>query len=126
MMLSVSSISRLHSCHRILAVSILSVCFHTGYGLKADVWSFGVLLWEMVVPNPVANRFVGVPAVRYCRELAAGVRLELPAETDAEYIALVRQCWQWKPEDRPSAAELQAALASIMLRLEGDTAAALS
>jgi hypothetical protein len=76
------------------------------------------VLWELVVPNPVANRFVGVPAVRYCRELADGVRLELPPETDPLYAQLAQSCWQWKPADRPTAQQIVDKLHETILRLE--------
>lgn len=85
-----------------------------GYGLKADIWSMGVILWELAVPNPLANRFVGMPSVRYCRELERGERLAFPPETDGEYAALARACWAWKPSDRPDAAAIVEALAGII------------
>lgn len=75
-------------------------------------------MWELVVPNPVANRFVGVPAVKYCRELGAGVRLELPPETDEQYASMTRACWQWSPADRPTAQQIVDTLQAIITRLE--------
>ena len=70
------------------------------------------------------RRFVGVPAVRYCRELAAGVRLDLPQDTDAQYSALARACWGWLPHCRPTAQQLVDGLAAVIDRLSGATGAA--
>lgn len=92
----------------------------SGYGQKADIWSIGVLLWELVVPNPVANRFIGVPTVRYCRDLSAGVRLDVPSDTDAEYAALAKSCWEWLPSHRPTADVIADKLAVIIDRVKAE------
>ena len=98
--------------------------WRTGYGVKADVWSFGVLLWELIVNNPAANRFVGVPTVKYCRELATGARLDIPVDGDAEYTALTRDCWAWAPAARPSSAKCVETLQCIIDRLRKEAAGA--
>lgn len=85
-----------------------------GYGMPADVFSLGVLLWELFAPDPRANPFVGMPAVKYCRELERGKRLELPDTVHGDYRAVVSACWSWMPADRPSVAHVCGVLEHII------------
>ncbi|XP_020106040.1 serine/threonine-protein kinase HT1-like isoform X2 [Ananas comosus] len=72
---------------------------HKQYGRKVDVYSFGLLLWEMVagtIPyeemNPIQAAFAVVDK---------NLRPEIPAECPAPLQALIEQCWALHPEKRP-------------------------
>ncbi|POG64962.1 kinase-like domain-containing protein [Rhizophagus irregularis DAOM 181602=DAOM 197198] len=63
------------------------------YTKAADIYSFGILMWEMTS---------GVPAFHICK----GDRPEIIEGTIPEYIELMKRCWDNDPEKRPTANEL--------------------
>lgn len=74
------------------------------YTSACDVYSYGVLLWEVVtheepwknVPPMRINAMVGV----------RGERLPIPVNAPAQYAALMRACWQQEPSARPTFTEI--------------------
>uniref|UniRef100_V5G1V4 Platelet-derived growth factor receptor alpha n=1 Tax=Anoplophora glabripennis TaxID=217634 RepID=V5G1V4_ANOGL len=71
---------------------------------KSDVWSFGVVLWEIgtlgAFPYEHTHDFFVLP------ELKKGKRLERPKICTDELYALMLRCWSEKPEDRPTFGDL--------------------
>lgn len=72
---------------------------HTPYGRKVDVYSFGLLLWEMLtgaIPyedmTPVQAAFAVV---------SKNLRPVLPAGCPEAMRVLIEQCWSTLPEKRP-------------------------
>lgn len=107
-----------------------------GFGLPADVWSFGVVVWECFGdhhrPSPFSvggglwrgggNPFAGVPTEDYLAALAAGRRWGLdldddgtlaPGQAPEELRDLAAQCWGLDPAARPPMAALAARLAAL-------------
>ncbi len=66
----------------------------------SDVWSYGILLWEMANPNEIPyemydnNQF----AIKICQKETLDIPLDYPETVKEIMIA----CWQYKPEKRPS------------------------
>eukprot|EP00048_Salpingoeca_helianthica_P010967 m.157349 g.157349 ORF g.157349 m.157349 type:complete len:1002 (+) comp15164_c0_seq1:353-3358(+) len=82
------------------------------YGAAADVYSYGILLWEIASQTApwadVADAFLG----NQLRELIeAGQRPGIEAAWPADFVAVMRQCWATSPSDRPSFAHISAKLA---------------
>ena len=76
---------------------------------KADVYSFGIILWEMVSQQDLATAWEqaahGRPALAVVipRWAAQGVRPAIPSRgCEAHWQYVIEQCWQTQPEDRPS------------------------
>ncbi|XP_070378441.1 leukocyte tyrosine kinase receptor-like isoform X1 [Dermacentor albipictus] len=67
---------------------------------KTDVWSFGVLLWEVMsmgyMPYP------GRGNQEVMQLVTSGGRLEPPANCPGPVYHVMTQCWHATPEERPS------------------------
>lgn len=71
---------------------------------SSDVWSFGILLYEMVTLGDPP--FAEVLATDLLQHLQRGKHLKKPANCSNSLFALIRSCCQWSPQQRPSMAEL--------------------
>ncbi|XP_012542287.1 proto-oncogene tyrosine-protein kinase receptor Ret [Monomorium pharaonis] len=74
------------------------------YTSKSDVWSFGVLLWELVTLG--ASPYPGVDVHNLYNLLKAGYRMEKPANCSQQLYKLMVSCWHQEPSMRPSFKEL--------------------
>ncbi|XP_027125115.2 probable serine/threonine-protein kinase SIS8 isoform X1 [Coffea arabica] len=75
---------------------------------KCDVYSFGVILWELCTmqqPWGGMNPMQVVGAVGFQHR-----RLDIPEDIDPAIAAIIHRCWQTDPKLRPSFTEIMAAL----------------
>uniref|UniRef100_A0A8C4EEW2 non-specific protein-tyrosine kinase n=1 Tax=Dicentrarchus labrax TaxID=13489 RepID=A0A8C4EEW2_DICLA len=74
------------------------------FSSKSDVWSFGVLMWEVYNEGrlPYENR----TNAEVVESLSSGLRLLKPRLAPDSVHLLMEWCWKEKPEDRPSFALL--------------------
>nr|XP_046262891.1 tyrosine-protein kinase ITK/TSK [Scatophagus argus] len=81
------------------------------FSSKSDIWSFGVLMWEVYNEGrlPYENR----TNTEVVESLNSGLRLLKPRLAPDAVHLLMEWCWKEKPEDRPSFALLLHELASI-------------
>ncbi|XP_031713551.1 tyrosine-protein kinase ITK/TSK isoform X2 [Anarrhichthys ocellatus] len=81
------------------------------FSSKSDVWSFGVLMWEVYNEGrlPYENRSNG----EVVESLNKGLRLLKPRLAPDAIHLLMEWCWKEKPEDRPSFTLLLHELASL-------------
>ena len=79
------------------------------YSKKTDVWSFAVVLYEIwtlgMIPYCVVSDDADV-----ARRVMDGERLERPDNCPDLVNAMMQNCWNSAPKDRPSMTELQTAL----------------
>ncbi|XP_022800130.1 tyrosine-protein kinase receptor Tie-1-like [Stylophora pistillata] len=79
----------------------------------SDVWSFGVVLWEIVTLGK--RPYAGVTGiVELYTTLLDGFRLEKPPHCSEIMYDIMLQCWQETPEDRPTFKDLHSKLHSIL------------
>ncbi|XP_022109080.1 fibroblast growth factor receptor 3-like [Acanthaster planci] len=70
------------------------------YTTESDVWSFGVLLWEIITLG--ARPYPMMTAQAAVRQLQKGYRMPKPQHCSNELYAMMCSCWQKIPQDRPT------------------------
>ncbi|XP_034104858.1 fibroblast growth factor receptor homolog 2 [Drosophila albomicans] len=75
------------------------------YDSQTDVWSYGVLLWEIMTygEQPYPNIMSAEELYSY---LITGQRMEKPAMCTLNIYLVMRQCWNFESSVRPTFAEL--------------------
>ncbi|XP_072049438.1 uncharacterized protein [Amphiura filiformis] len=75
------------------------------YSSKSDVWSYGVLLWELVTIG--SQPYPGMTNGQVISELKKGYRLPKPEHCSEEIYDIMRKCWQENPDERPTFMQIQ-------------------
>lgn len=78
------------------------------YTTKSDVWSFGILLWEIVSLG--GTPYCGMTCAELYEKLPQGYRMEKPKNCDDEVYELMRQCWRDRPYERPPFSQISVQL----------------
>ncbi|XP_070564187.1 insulin-like growth factor 1 receptor [Ptychodera flava] len=77
------------------------------YSYKSDIWSYGVLLWEMATlgdtPYP---EFQPLDSDFLTRQLCTGYRMPKPCHCTDDIYGMMRHCCKNDPEERPEAVGL--------------------
>ncbi|XP_006812440.1 tyrosine-protein kinase CSK-like [Saccoglossus kowalevskii] len=74
------------------------------FSTKSDVWSYGILLWELYsfgrVPYP------RVPLTDVVAHVERGYRMEAPEGCPDQIYRIMMKCWDLDPKQRPSFSEI--------------------
>jgi len=75
------------------------------YDSQSDVWSYGVLLWEIMTygEQPYPNIMSAEELYSY---LITGQRMEKPSMCTLNIYLVMRQCWNFESSARPTFTEL--------------------
>ncbi|KAK3140006.1 hypothetical protein QOZ80_5AG0393980 [Eleusine coracana subsp. coracana] len=71
---------------------------------KSDVYSYGVILWELVtqkIPWENLNSMQVIGAVGFMNQ-----RLDIPSDVDPQWTSVILSCWESDPQRRPTFQEL--------------------
>lgn len=94
---------------------------HQPYDSKADVYSFALVLWELMTSKIPYNTMTPLQAAVGVRQ---GLRPQIPENTHPRLINLMQRCWEATPTDRPSFEEIIPELEDIQAqaqRTSGET-----
>ncbi|XP_007662302.2 vascular endothelial growth factor receptor 1 isoform X1 [Ornithorhynchus anatinus] len=87
--------------------------FDKVYSTQSDVWSYGVLLWEIFSLG--ASPYPGVQIDEdFCSRLKEGTRMRAPEFATAEIYQTMLDCWHRNPEERPRFNELVEKLGDLL------------
>ncbi|XP_022100486.1 tyrosine-protein kinase Fer-like isoform X2 [Acanthaster planci] len=78
------------------------------YTTMSDVWSFGILLWEVFSHGSTPYPGMSNPDAR--EKVEQGYRMPAPQDTPEEIYTLMLRCWEYHDENRPKFKEIHALL----------------
>lgn len=87
------------------------------YSLKVDVYSYGILLWEILsrkTPYSNLNNVMGI--IKYVAMDHKRPDLEaIPGECPRELVQVMQKCWAHEPQERPDFSHILEALYKIKI-----------
>ncbi|XP_055353561.1 mast/stem cell growth factor receptor Kit-like [Paramacrobiotus metropolitanus] len=87
------------------------------FNQKSDVWSFGVLMWEIFSLGETpytGSSFNTSNLLEFLTSLCTGMRLERPSLCPASIYSLMLSSWTTSPNQRPEFAQLEKDLTSLI------------
>lgn len=82
------------------------------YTSQSDVWSYGIVLWELMTLG--RSPYHGINAYDLQRLLESGYRMKMPANCNPEIYGLMQNCWLAEPNERPTFTQIVQNLESIL------------
>ncbi|KAI2656848.1 Vascular endothelial growth factor receptor kdr-like [Labeo rohita] len=83
------------------------------YTTQSDVWSFGVLMWEIFSLG--ASPYPGLHIdEEFCCRLKEGTRMKAPEYSSSEIYQTMLDCWHGEPSKRPMFTELVERLGDLL------------
>ncbi|KAK3591235.1 hypothetical protein CHS0354_010600 [Potamilus streckersoni] len=95
--------------HRWLAPESL---LYGKFSLHSNVWSFGLILWEIF--NLGLEPFTNIEPDMLKMRLQEGIRPKKPRNCDIRLYRVMKTCWRYAGEDRPSVESILSQLSSLM------------
>ncbi|KAI3672621.1 hypothetical protein L6452_38717 [Arctium lappa] len=89
---------------------------HQPYDQKADVFSFAIVLWELVTAKIPYDNMTPLQAALGVRQ---GRRPDLPTNTHPKLLELMQRCWETVPGNRPSFSEIKLELKRLLQEIQG-------
>ncbi|XP_011198952.3 tyrosine-protein kinase receptor torso [Bactrocera dorsalis] len=86
---------------------------HQVYTTQSDVWSYGILLYEIVTLG--GTPYPSIPTHRLLHLLKTGYRMEKPRNCGPEFYNLMYACWNVNPGERPTFSEIIKILEDFMV-----------
>ncbi|XP_072107719.1 tyrosine-protein kinase FRK [Mobula birostris] len=75
------------------------------FSIKSDVWSFGILLYEIITYGKIP--YPGMTNLQVVQELGKGYRMPCPAECPLPLYEIMLECWKENDYERPTFETLQ-------------------
>uniref|UniRef100_A0A3B3Q9B7 receptor protein-tyrosine kinase n=1 Tax=Paramormyrops kingsleyae TaxID=1676925 RepID=A0A3B3Q9B7_9TELE len=75
--------------------------FDCVYTVQSDVWSYGVLLWEIFSLG--MNPYPGIPVdTKFYEKIRNGYQMTQPEFAPSEIYTIIKMCWNMDPGSRPT------------------------
>jgi len=84
------------------------------YTTKTDVWSYGVLMWEIATLG--STPYPGMSGSEVMKKVKEGHRLEKPEHCDREIFNMMFYCWDKDPAERPAFTQLVKDLEALLTK----------
>ncbi|XP_013622569.1 PREDICTED: tyrosine-protein kinase FRK-like isoform X2 [Brassica oleracea var. oleracea] len=88
---------------------------HKPYSHKADVFSYAIVLWELLTGD-IPYAFL-TPLQAAVGVVQKGLRPKIPKKTHPKVKGLLERCWQQDPKERPDFEEIIEMLQQIMIEV---------
>ncbi|XP_035392206.1 macrophage colony-stimulating factor 1 receptor [Electrophorus electricus] len=90
--------------------------FECVYTVQSDVWSYGILLWEIfsLGKSPYPNILVDS---KFYKMIKSGYQMSRPDFAPPEMYTVMKMCWNLEPTERPTFSKIS----QLIERLLGDT-----
>ncbi|XP_073011432.1 serine/threonine-protein kinase STY46-like [Typha latifolia] len=92
---------------------------HKPYDHKADVFSFGIVLWELIT-GKIPYEYL-TPLQAAVGVVQKGLRPTIPNNTRPKIANLLEKCWQQDPNERPDFSEILETLQRIAKEVGDDS-----
>uniref|UniRef100_A0A8D2J4D5 Tyrosine-protein kinase n=1 Tax=Varanus komodoensis TaxID=61221 RepID=A0A8D2J4D5_VARKO len=84
---------------------------HGRYSIKSDVWSFGILLYEIVTRGQ--NPYPGMSNSEVFHHVQKGFKMHCPSNCPSLIYNIMCKCWKLDPRERPDFTQLAGLLQSF-------------
>ena len=96
--------------------SAIEVILHNHFTIKSDIWSFGILLYELITygltPYPVLS------IIQVVHEVKNGYRIPRPEGCPEQLHEIMKECWRGETASRPTFKALQDRLDKLCTETE--------
>ncbi|KAJ8266517.1 hypothetical protein GJAV_G00131350 [Gymnothorax javanicus] len=92
------------------------VLLYSTFSSKSDIWSYGVLMWEVYTLGKMPyDRLNNTEIVH---KVSSGFRLYRPQLANERIYVIMSSCWHEKPEERPTFQHLVMTLEDLLYNLQ--------
>ncbi|XP_034298324.1 fibroblast growth factor receptor 4 [Pantherophis guttatus] len=92
--------------------------FDRVYTHQSDVWSFGILMWEIFTLG--GSPYPGIPVEELFKLLKEGHRMDKPSNCTHELYMMMRECWHAVPSQRPTFKQLVEGLDKVLVAVSDE------